>query len=652
MRGALVAASPNVRHRETLPERRHSSFRPRHVIVDEEHEEEDETWSEWFFTFQQAPCQLTAYVAPATLLVRCLFVAVLYLLLLRMCPIPAVATSVQGVQRFVELTEFNTDGITRPVEAQDAGPALIHHSHRRLRSSLLADGKPGGGGGRGKRKQEGGSASFEEVKSLDDVAYFTEALVQRLFPVEAYDGARPEDERLLVLRVHRLLSSVVLLQRRVKPTDCAYDSLKSFYPVCYEELHEQNEDTGIFLGHQYDPVLGGLAVTLPLDRDEALQKVREIAAQNWWDQATRESSLLFLFHNAPGHYTGYCRVTFALSPYGSVKSDIEVAFLRLQPFAAEVHGYLLILWSVLAAVFLCLILYEIVHLSRQQVHTRWALAYLLRPWAVFDYCMLVLVGLGTYAWLDFVGNPARSNISPETGAPSFTDLAAMAVQFSEITFFLSTVLLFAVFRIVEYLTMMPEVGAMYHVLARAVSDMGYFIAIFVTMFVGFTLGGHVLFGQQVPMFASVASAMNHLMLWFLTLGEGHEDLFEQPGGFLYMCFFMVAIMVMLFNMLIGIVTNAFDTVAEEEKHRILIKPVNHKLADWLCDRAGVSPFYDDPYNLPDPPQTVRTAAQTPHAHQNESQTPSEYPASAVHRAADWRDPAFAQDREGLPPAPR
>merc|ERR1719272_2763694 len=101
--------------------------------------------------------------------------------------------------------------------------------------------------------------------------------------------------------------------------------------------------------------------------------------------------------------------------------------------------------------------------------------------------------------------------------------------------------------------------------------------------------------------------MNHLMLWFLTLGEGHEDMFEQPGGFLYIVLFMIAIMVLLFNMLIGIVTNAFDTVAEEEKERILIKPANHKFADWLCDLCHVSVFYDDPYNWPSASESVHYA---------------------------------------------
>lgn len=596
------------------------------------------SWRLWAVTFEQTPDQLSAYVSPCTLLVRGLWVLILYMLIIRMCPIPQVSKSVQGVEHFVNQVEF--------AKVAPGGPEAALLQEQRPRRSRwrefeddvedatsgflarFASGRPGRSRAReaaalvtsdnatasnasavavttpappqAQRHYDplgDGNSDLEAVATLDDVAGFTTALVSALLPEHAYNGERDDQEKLMLLRVHRLLSSIVIIQRRVKATECAYENMRPYYPTCYEDLTEQSENKSSFLGFDYDPVLQGITARLPLDREQALSQVHALSRMKFWDRATREASVGFIFHNAPGHYTGYAQLQFKLSPYGQVLHDMDVEFLRLEPYNAAVQGYQLVALQVMAVVFVGLILFEVLYLASRQLHVRWTLAYLFRFWACVDIILLVVVISCGITWYNFITDPARVAKSEDSGVPEFDELAQLAIQFSNVTFLLSLMLLISVIRMVEYLTMIPEVGEMYRVLGKAVNDMGYFAIIFFTMFVGFSLSGHVLFGSQLGMFSSTTSTGSHLMLWFLALGGGHEDLFKQPGGLLFLVIFMIVVMVLLFNMLIGLVTNAFDAVAEEEKEHILVKPLNHKLADDLCDRLGIAPFHEDPYNI-------------------------------------------------------
>merc|ERR1719473_540469 len=137
-------------------------------------------------------------------------------------------------------------------------------------------------------------------------------------------------------------------------------------------------------------------------------------------------------------------------------------------------------------VFLFCIICELLYLASRQLHIRWSLAYLLRFWAMVDVLLLVMCVSCTVAWYNFMIDPGRVEKDPNTGAPEFEALAGLAISFSNVTFLLSITLLISVIRMIEYLTMIPEVGEMYRVLGKAVSDMGYFAIIFFTMFVGFS----------------------------------------------------------------------------------------------------------------------------------------------------------------------
>merc|ERR1719498_1735155 len=148
------------------------------------------------------------------------------------------------------------------------------------------------------------------------------------------------------------------------------------------------------------------------------------------------------------------------------------------------------------------------------------------------------------------------------------------------------------------MVLVDELSATYIALSKAMVDIGWFMIMFVILFGGFIISGHVLFGSSLPMFRDLKNTGQHMMLWLLSLGGGHEKLFEQPGGLLFVAVFLFVCMVLLFNIIMALVFMAFDSREDVQKEDHLTKidrPYNHILADWICDIRGVPQYEDDWY---------------------------------------------------------
>jgi len=133
-------------------------------------------------------------------------------------------------------------------------------------------------------------------------------------------------------------------------------------------------------------------------------------------------------------------------------------------------------------------------------------------------------------------------------------------------------------------------------------DIGWFGLMFCVVFGGFVLSGHVLFGAQVPMFSELGLSASHLMLWLLTLGGGQARLLELPGGWIFLPMFLFVCLVLIFNILLALLLGSFEHMEEKEDECLpgrrpwSERPINHRIADGICDCFGISPFAEDPYN--------------------------------------------------------
>jgi hypothetical protein len=342
---------------------------------------------------------------------------------------------------------------------------------------------------------------------------------------------------------------------------------------------------------EFSQTARAFATNLPLNHDQALAQVSALERHKVWDRATREMSVGFAFHNAPGHFTGFCQVSFKISPYGKVTHSVDTEFLRLHPYAPEVGGgHLALAQSLFAAVSL-VVCVEVIYVARTQPSTRWSLAYLLRPWAIFDFLHGTLILWCAWLWYDYIMSPARTQYDPM--ALGFQDVAVLAEAFTSLVLCTAFALFLSVLRTVEYLVVVdPELAKIYKVLSKAVYNLGIFFIIFGTLFGGFVVSGYYLFGQSVPIFSDGHSAAYNLLLWFLALGGGMRALFSEPGGGFYLVLFLMTCVVVLFNMFTAIILSALEG-KDEDGERAVDAAFNHRLADSVGDRMGWPEHEDD-----------------------------------------------------------
>jgi len=465
-------------------------------------------------------------------------------------------------------------------------------------------------------KLNGDSGFFKDVHTLDDAVLYSESLLKAVLTEESYravdpetigTGTRTEEEHLMLLRVHRLIHSILVVQRRVEPTDCSYDTMKPLYENCHETLDEHELTSGKLVlggGSQvvpYSKDKGGFAVELPLDRHVTLPEMERLRKEGFWDRATRQFTVAFAFHNSPGHYTGNCQITFNFSPYGLVEPEININFLRLNPYSTETNGWtLLALQGVTLLGVTYLLCYSLIYFFRQP-HARWKIAYCLRPWCLMDLLLYYLIIMAIFYWVSYLNSPMRKVFS--FTADSYQNLDAMAAIYNEVTLLQSLALLVAVVRMIEFFEKFKRLKFIVDVLARSSENVAWFMVIFITLFVGFALSGHALFGVYEPAFGSAQAGMCTLVIWFVALGGGHENLFNYPGGDVFLLLFLATMMILVFNFFVTFIMGAYDSVVNEDKGEDEdgmveppAKPLNYLIADWICDKLGVSEYHDDPYN--------------------------------------------------------
>jgi len=455
-------------------------------------------------------------------------------------------------------------------------------------------------GGVGFTKPDGGGGSLESVATLDDVVNYSENLVKALLTTQSYRGQREPDEKLMLLRVHRLMNTIVFTQRRVAPTDCSYAGMKPIYLDCYEDLDEGHElSQGSFemlngMELPYKSGMGGFGAEVPLDLEQAREVIDELREGMFWDRATREFSVLFAFHNSPGHYTGNVRVTFGISAYGRVSHEVTSQFLRLRPYSEQVGGtyYLVLQITFLAMLFVLFGIF--IHSICSQEHVRWSVAKLLCAWSILEIANFIMIGVIIASWVRYMYNPRRTSV--DFYSEHYQDILPLARQFSEMVFLSSIALLFFSLRIIELFRGLgiERLSLASKLMETVFMKMGCFAVIFAVIFSGFVLVAHVLFGPLEPRFATPFACGQTLSLWFAALGSGQRTMTDFPGGTFFLFFFITVGMVLLFNMFMALIMAAHSEVVEDPAAR-WDKPYNHKLADWICDRLHVPPFKYEPY---------------------------------------------------------
>jgi len=134
------------------------------------------------------------------------------------------------------------------------------------------------------------------------------------------------------------------------------------------------------------------------------------------------------------------------------------------------------------------------------------------------------------------------------------------------------------FKLISILSYDPQFGIVYNTLGRAASGVGGFLVIFLIIFYGFAQAHAMVFGGRLENFRTIGQSMFSLLrsllgdFDFVQLQEAHGHM----GPTLFILFVVLAVFVVL-NILIAIISEAYDTCREEMKD---YPPVNLTRELW------------------------------------------------------------------------
>jgi len=195
------------------------------------------------------------------------------------------------------------------------------------------------------------------------------------------------------------------------------------------------------------------------------------------------------------------------------------------------------------------------------------------PWNFIDCANIIILVISILVWMIFIGK--QNNINMESLDyflnPKHND---DILQVSELlTLYQRTVslnLILVSFKVLKYLgALFERVTVMFKVLSHAQSDILYFFALYLIIFISFTTTFHIFYGSQVERFSTYGDSFNTL---FLYLGRNIlqlEEMKEMSFNFtvIYFIIFITSMEFILMNMFIAIIALSYSTVNKQLKEK-------------------------------------------------------------------------------------
>lgn len=204
------------------------------------------------------------------------------------------------------------------------------------------------------------------------------------------------------------------------------------------------------------------------------------------------------------------------------------------------------------------------------------------PWNLIDVANIIILIISLIVWMVFIASHSNKI---NMGSPDyFLDIQNndnVAYTASLLVLYQRTVsfnLILISFKVLKYLGVLIErVTVMFKVISHAQSDILYFFALYLIIFISFTTTFHILYGSQVERFSTYGDSFNTL---FLYLGRNIlqiEEMKEMSFNFtvIYFIIFITSMEFILMNMFIAIIALSYSTVNKQMKEKNLDKTLEY-----------------------------------------------------------------------------
>ena len=287
------------------------------------------------------------------------------------------------------------------------------------------------------------------------------------------------------------------------------------------------------------------------------EQVSELQKHDWIDDKSRAMIMDFSMLNAESNLVSNVRYMVELPSFGLLHETVQIDTYKIFMYHGTFGMIILVLQMAFVAFIVWYTLIEILEIKAEG----WA--YFKEPWNYLDWLNLIILycviglKLSTYLILSRFDFEAL-NIN-YIDFPPIGWFAVSELNVSAINFFL------LYFKIFKFLGEVPRMNSIIHTVTRCVTDIFFFMVMACIVIFGFTAAFYVCFGMQLPEFKTLGDSFGALMR--LLLGDFDYQAMADTNSImapLLFYLFVTFVFMILLNMFLAIITDAYAEVKEEE----------------------------------------------------------------------------------------
>lgn len=434
--------------------------------------------------------------------------------------------------------------------------------------------------------------------------------------VEQFAPTYTRRQRGVLLNYNRIVLGVRMSQERTaeviagEQTECAFERLKSLY----------NKECVGGRGYELEPeVFEARKTTNPTrihwlyindDVEYIRQQLVQMEKSGWLDENTKKIELAMPVYNAEyGIHTMFL-ASFFFSRGGHIWKSLIPLSAFAQTWNSKQSIFYDLIWMLCIVYVIVIEGMEIVDVLREH-GTIGVLTEYIGFWNGVDWvsvvaglviCTMFLANVNNLAKMnDAISelgdiDEAREKSKYRVAGKGYVTALEAEIQFAYIFRMVQALYpLFIALRLFKAFGSQPRLAVVTQTLKKAWVDLFHFGIIFVSVFFTYTVAAVVLFGREVHSFTTLFRAM--ITCFRAMFGDFDWDelrLVGRSDAFLWFLPFMVIIVLVLLNMLIAIVMDAYDEVITGLDHEdgmliMMKKAYKQKLSAW---RKEDVPMFD------------------------------------------------------------
>ncbi|UPR03093.1 polycystin cation channel protein [Chloropicon primus] len=323
-----------------------------------------------------------------------------------------------------------------------------------------------------------------------------------------------------------------------------------------------------------------------------LDQVGDLQKNAWIDDKTRAVIYDFSLLNAETNLVSNVRYMVEFPSFGLVHESVQIDTFKIFIYFGTTGMVILVLQMAFVAFIVWYTLLEILEIKAGG----WA--YFKDPWNYLDWLNLIILycviglKLSTYLILsrfDFEALNINYIDFPPIGWFAVSELNVSAVNFF---------LLY--FKIFKFMTEVPRMNSIIGTVTRCVTDIFFFMVMACIVIFGFTAAFYVCFGMQLAEFKTLGDSFGALMR--LLLGDFDYQAMADTNSImapLLFYLFVTFVFMILLNMFLAIITDAYAEVKEEETeedlhfYSNLAKQAGNMLSKLVGQKNKVSQLVSD-----------------------------------------------------------